>query len=101
MPCAPGAGLTMRSSAGSGIACNCSQDGPRSGSPSVEPVWFAAEVEPSALVQPELVVEVKYLTWTEDNLLRQLVYEGLRKDKYPTEVRRPAPNPQSPATSLS
>jgi ATP-dependent DNA ligase len=26
-------------------------------------------------VRPELVAEVKYLTWTEDNLLRQVVYE--------------------------
>src|SRR4051794_23814584 len=30
-------------------------------------------------VRPELVVEVKYLTWTDDNLLRQVVYEGLRE----------------------
>ena len=52
-------------------------------------------------VRPELVVEVKYLTWTEDNLLRQVAYEGLREYKDPTEVRRPVPNPQSPATSLS
>ena len=29
-------------------------------------------------VRPELVAEVKYLTWTDDNLLRQVVYEGLR-----------------------
>jgi bifunctional non-homologous end joining protein LigD len=29
-------------------------------------------------VRPELVAEVNYLTWTEDNLLRQVVYEGLR-----------------------
>jgi len=42
-------------------------------------------------VRPELVVEVKYLTWTEDNL-RQVVYEGLREDKDPGEVRRPVPN---------
>ena len=42
-------------------------------------------------VRPELVAEVKYLTWTEDNLLRQVVYKGLREDKDPTEVRRPAP----------
>jgi bifunctional non-homologous end joining protein LigD len=34
-------------------------------------------------VRPELVVEVKYLTWTDDNLLRQVVYEGLREDKDP------------------
>src|SRR5947208_1755755 len=26
-------------------------------------------------VRPELVAEVKYLSWTEDNLLRQVVYE--------------------------
>jgi ATP dependent DNA ligase C terminal region len=31
-------------------------------------------------VRPELVAEVKFLTWTEDNLLRQVVYEGLRED---------------------
>jgi ATP-dependent DNA ligase len=45
-------------------------------------------------VRPELVAEVKYLTWTEDNLLRQLVYEGLREDKPPTDIRRPIPHPQ-------
>jgi DNA ligase D-like protein (predicted ligase) len=39
-------------------------------------------------VQPELVAEVKYLTWTDDNLLRQVVYEGLREDKPAAEVRR-------------
>jgi bifunctional non-homologous end joining protein LigD len=39
-------------------------------------------------VRPELVAEVKYLTWTEDNLLRQVVYEGLREDKPAAEVRR-------------
>jgi ATP-dependent DNA ligase len=30
-------------------------------------------------VRPELVAEVKYLAWTDDNLLRQVVYEGLRE----------------------
>jgi len=39
-------------------------------------------------VRPELVAEVKFLTWTEDNLLRQVVYEGLRGDKPAAEVRR-------------
>jgi ATP-dependent DNA ligase len=43
-------------------------------------------------VRPELVAEVKFLTWTGDNLLRQVVYEGLREDKPAAEVRRPAPN---------
>jgi ATP-dependent DNA ligase len=43
---------------------------------------------------PELVVEVKYLTWTDDNLLRQVVYEGLREDKPASEIRRPVPHPK-------
>jgi len=41
--------------------------------------------------RPELVAEVKFLAWTEDNLLRQVVYEGLREDKPPREVRREMP----------
>jgi ATP-dependent DNA ligase len=43
-------------------------------------------------VRPELVAEVKCLIWTEDNLLRQVVYEGLREDKPAAEVRRSAPH---------
>jgi bifunctional non-homologous end joining protein LigD len=43
-------------------------------------------------VRPELVAEVKYLTWTGDSLLRQVVYEGLREDKPAAEVRRPVPH---------
>jgi ATP-dependent DNA ligase len=42
-------------------------------------------------VRPELVTEVKFFTWTDDNLLRQVVYEGLREDKpaaAPPETRR-------------
>jgi DNA ligase D-like protein (predicted ligase) len=42
-------------------------------------------------VRPELVVEVKYLSWTDDKLLRQVIYQGLREDKPPSEVRRSAP----------
>lgn len=43
-------------------------------------------------VRPELVAEVKYLTWTNDNLLRQVVYEGLHEDKPAREVRRELPH---------
>jgi ATP-dependent DNA ligase len=50
-------------------------------------------------VRPELVAEVKYLTWTEDNLLRQVVYEGLREDKPAAEVRRSVPHP-NPVASI-
>jgi len=42
-------------------------------------------------VRPEMVVEVSYLTWTEDGLLRQVVYLDEREDKPAAEVRREAP----------
>jgi ATP-dependent DNA ligase len=45
-------------------------------------------------VRPELVAEVKFLTWTDDNLLRQVVYDGLREDKPAREVRRSVPRPK-------
>jgi ATP-dependent DNA ligase len=45
-------------------------------------------------VRPALVAEVKFLAWTEDNLLRQVVYEGLREDKPAHEVRRDVPHPE-------
>jgi bifunctional non-homologous end joining protein LigD len=38
-----------------------------------------------------LVAEVKFLTWTTDNLLRKVVHEGLREDKPAREVRREVP----------
>jgi bifunctional non-homologous end joining protein LigD len=34
---------------------------------------------------------VKFLAWTENNLLRQAVYKGLREDKPAAEVRRKMP----------
>jgi bifunctional non-homologous end joining protein LigD len=39
-------------------------------------------------VEPKLVAEITYLTWTADNLLRQTVYVGLREDKPVDQVRR-------------
>lgn len=44
-------------------------------------------------VKPELVVEVTYLTWTEDNLLRQVSYQGERQDKRAEQVIRPVHHP--------
>ncbi|TIN21562.1 MAG: ATP-dependent DNA ligase, partial [Mesorhizobium sp.] len=44
-------------------------------------------------VRPEVVVEVTYLTWTEDNLLRQVSYQGERQDKPAREVVRSPPHP--------
>ena len=52
-------------------------------------------------VRPELVAEVKYLTWTADNRLRQVVYEGLREDKPVAEVRREVPYPSPELSTIN
>jgi bifunctional non-homologous end joining protein LigD len=44
-------------------------------------------------VRPELVAKVKFLAGMEDNLLRQVVYDGLREDKPAREARRGVPKP--------
>ncbi len=47
-------------------------------------------------VQPKIVVQVRFGTWTGENQLRQAVYLGLREDKPAHEVRREdaAPKPK-------
>jgi DNA ligase D-like protein (predicted ligase) len=40
-------------------------------------------------LRPELVAEVTFLTWTDDGLLRHVVYQGLREDKPARQVVRP------------
>jgi bifunctional non-homologous end joining protein LigD len=44
-------------------------------------------------VRPEVVVEVTYLIWTEDNLLRQVSYQGQREDKPARDIVRFVPHP--------
>ena len=39
-------------------------------------------------VEPNVVAEITYLTWTADGLLRHTVYVGLREDKPAEQVRR-------------
>jgi bifunctional non-homologous end joining protein LigD len=39
-------------------------------------------------VRPELVAQIKFTEWTDDNKLRHPVYLGLRDDKRPREVVR-------------
>jgi ATP-dependent DNA ligase len=41
-------------------------------------------------VEPKLVAEITYLTWTDDGLFRHTVYVGLREDKPASQVRREA-----------
>jgi bifunctional non-homologous end joining protein LigD len=43
-------------------------------------------------VRPEVVVEVSYVEWTPDGLLRHVVYLGERDDKLASEVRRDRPH---------
>jgi bifunctional non-homologous end joining protein LigD len=44
-------------------------------------------------VRPKVVVDVTYLTWTEDNLLRQVSYQGQREDKPARQVVRAITHP--------
>lgn len=39
-------------------------------------------------VKPQLVAEVSFSEWTEDHMLRQAVFHGLRSDKPATDIRR-------------
>jgi bifunctional non-homologous end joining protein LigD len=42
-------------------------------------------------IKPTLVAQVRFATWTADNLVRQAAFLGLREDKSPTEVTREGP----------
>jgi ATP-dependent DNA ligase len=42
-------------------------------------------------VEPKLVAEITYLTWTDDDLLRQTVFVALRSDKPASQLRREVP----------
>jgi len=52
-------------------------------------------------VEPELVAEVRFAEWTDEGLLRQASFQGLRADKPAREIGREQPpsGPQSPAVS--
>jgi len=44
--------------------------------------------EPATWIKPELVCEVKFVQWTDEGILRQPVFLGLRTDKHPAEIVR-------------
>lgn len=39
-------------------------------------------------LEPQLVAEIKFAEWTQDNLLRQASYKGLRADKDPKDIKK-------------
>ena len=52
-------------------------------------------------VEPVLVGEVNYRTWTPDGRLRHASWRGLRPDRTPDEARRPAgPDPAPPRATV-
>jgi hypothetical protein len=67
---------------------------PRRPAAARQPLRIAAGAQLRPLGEAELVAEVKFLTWTDDNLLRQVVYEGLREDKPAREVWREVSPPE-------
>jgi bifunctional non-homologous end joining protein LigD len=48
------------------------------------------EMRKVSWLKPELVAQIKFAEWTDDGLLRQPVFLGLRKDKAARDVRREA-----------
>ncbi|GFO62393.1 DNA ligase D [Geomonas paludis] len=61
---------------------------------------------PITWVRPELVCEVEFSEWTDENVMRQPIYLGLREDKDPKSVVRELvgstpPPPPEPAASPS
>jgi bifunctional non-homologous end joining protein LigD len=62
---------------------------------------FASHVETNEVVQwikPELVCEVKFSEWTDDGMMRQPVFLGMRKDKNPKDC---VFEPKAPVTELT
>ena len=47
-------------------------------------------------LEPRLVAEIKFAEWTQEGLLRQASFKGLRTDKAPGDIRREKPEEQTP-----
>ena len=55
-------------------------------------IRLTADAKRGALwVKPELVAQVRFATWTAEDLVRQAAFLGLREDKRPEEVVREVP----------
>jgi bifunctional non-homologous end joining protein LigD len=56
---------------------------------------------PVTWIKPELVAEVSFQEWTDDGLMRQPIFLGLRHDKKPQDVRRERPQHLSDKTEAA
>src|SRR5439155_8148246 len=52
-------------------------------------------------VEPQLVAEIAFAEWTQNDMLRQPRFEGLRMDKKPKQVKREKPKAVSAAKATS
>lgn len=52
---------------------------------------YWTKAEPAHWIRPELVAEVRFTEWTDDNVLRHPVYLGMRDDVEPRSVVREQP----------
>lgn len=52
---------------------------------------------PPTWVEPKLICEVKFSDWTEEGMMRQPIFLGLREDKSPQQVRREKAIPSTQA----
>lgn len=62
----------------------------RETSPFADPPRARAN-EKSTWLEPQLAAEIRFAEWTEEGLLRQASFKGLRTDKDPRTIRREAP----------
>ncbi len=63
---------------------------------------FATEPKPNApvhWVRPSIVAEMSFSEWTDDGFMRHPVFEGLRPDKKPVQVRKEKPQPKAKPTT--
>ncbi len=65
------------------------------------PFQLSSPKETSSIhwVEPRLIAQVKFQTWTRDKKVRQASYQGLREDKSPREVSREMPRRQKTSVS--
>lgn len=47
---------------------------------------------PATWIKPKLVCEVSFSEWTNEDILRQPIFRGMRTDKSPTSVRKETPS---------